>query len=173
MTFELHRDSVMVNHHARYLGQRPFSLKAIIQTHTHTHGTEYSTWTTKVVGKNFFGSARNSMFCGKVWALYVRRLSWTNHWSANVSSGHARDVRAHDGRSNSDISHFRRKDFIAEDVHHGVGNADQRFAEHREHDSCTVETWSQQQARIKHRKALMRTHNTSSVSTAVFQVNLG
>ena len=47
LTFELDLDSVMINQHAKYLGQRSFSLNVIAQTqtqadthintHTHTH----------------------------------------------------------------------------------------------------------------------------------------
>ena len=63
-------------------------------------------------------------------ALQMSLLSLAHHWSADVRSGHAGDVRAHDGRSNADVSHFRRKDFVAEDVDHRVGNTDQRLAKY-------------------------------------------
>ena len=32
-------------------GQRSFSSKSIVRTHTHTHRTDYSAWTTEVVSK--------------------------------------------------------------------------------------------------------------------------
>jgi len=51
LTLESYLDSVKVNRHAKYLGQRSFSSKVIVRTHTHrqTHRTDSSTWTTKLV----------------------------------------------------------------------------------------------------------------------------
>ena len=50
LTFELDLDSVKMNHHAKYLGQRSFRSK-VFSGHTdiQTRGTDWSTWTTKVV----------------------------------------------------------------------------------------------------------------------------
>ena len=41
-----------MNQHAKYLGQTSFSSKIIAWTYRHTHPTNRSTWTTKVVCKN-------------------------------------------------------------------------------------------------------------------------
>ena len=76
--------------------------------------------------------------CVKYFSAYERQF--TNHRSTDVGSRHASDVRAHDGRSDADVSDFRRKDFIAKHVDDRVRNADQRFAEHREDDRCSVKT---------------------------------
>ena len=37
LTFELDLDCTKLNRHAKYLGQRAFSSKTIVQTQTHTH----------------------------------------------------------------------------------------------------------------------------------------
>jgi len=50
LTFENDLDSVNMNQRAKYVGRRSFSLKVIVRKQTHTHGTDCSTWTTKVVG---------------------------------------------------------------------------------------------------------------------------
>jgi len=54
LTVKLDLDSVKVNHQAKYLRQRSFSSKVIVQTdrHTYTHETiALPSWTIKVVGK--------------------------------------------------------------------------------------------------------------------------
>jgi len=40
----------VVNQQAKYLGHRSFHLKVTVRTHTHTHPTQCSTWTTKLLG---------------------------------------------------------------------------------------------------------------------------
>ena len=51
LTFESDLSSVKMNQHAKYQGQRSFRSKVIIGTHvTNTHHTNYSTWTSKVIG---------------------------------------------------------------------------------------------------------------------------
>jgi len=40
LPFELDLDSVKIKQHARYIGQRSFSSKAIVHTHRHTHTLE-------------------------------------------------------------------------------------------------------------------------------------
>jgi len=50
MIFDLDLDMVMVNQHARYLGQRSITSTVTVRTHTHT--TNCSTWITKVVASN-------------------------------------------------------------------------------------------------------------------------
>jgi len=44
-------DRVKVNQHVRCLGQRLVTSKVIVRTQRHTHQTDCSTWTTKMVGK--------------------------------------------------------------------------------------------------------------------------
>ena len=51
LTFELNWDSVKMNHFAKYLGQRSSNSSVILQTHRHTHLTDCSSWTTKVIIK--------------------------------------------------------------------------------------------------------------------------
>ena len=52
LTFDSDLDSAKMNQRAKYLGQTSFSSKIIAWTYRHTHPTNRSTWTTKVVGKN-------------------------------------------------------------------------------------------------------------------------
>ena len=54
LTFALDLDSVKLNQHAKYLGQRSFSSKVIVRidTHKHTHPTDCSALTTKEVRIN-------------------------------------------------------------------------------------------------------------------------
>jgi len=64
LTFELDLDTVKVNQRVKYLGQRLFIVQKLLSghadahththTHTHTHQTDCFTWTTKVVGKDFW-----------------------------------------------------------------------------------------------------------------------
>jgi len=42
LIFELDLDSVKLNHHAKYLGQRSFSSKVIVRTYRHTYTPEQS-----------------------------------------------------------------------------------------------------------------------------------
>jgi len=53
--FKLDLDSVKVNQHAKYLGQRSFSYcpDTDTHTHTHTHRTDHSSWTIKLVDNNY------------------------------------------------------------------------------------------------------------------------
>ena len=47
LTFEIKPEIVKMNQRVKYLGQRSFSLKVIVRTHSHT---DCSTWITKVIG---------------------------------------------------------------------------------------------------------------------------
>jgi len=47
LTCEPDLDKIKVNHHANYVSQRSFCSTAIVQTHTHTHHTDSTIWTTK------------------------------------------------------------------------------------------------------------------------------
>jgi len=51
LTMEHNLDKVKLNQLAKYLGQRSFSSKVTARTHTDTHVTDCSTWTTKAVGE--------------------------------------------------------------------------------------------------------------------------
>jgi len=54
ITIEYHLEhSVKVNQQAKYLGQKSCNSKVIVSTHTHTHLTNCSTWTNKVVGNDY------------------------------------------------------------------------------------------------------------------------
>jgi len=56
LTFELDLDIIELNQRTTYLGQTLFSSKVIVrpQWHTQTHyRTDCSTWTTKVVDKDY------------------------------------------------------------------------------------------------------------------------
>jgi len=50
VTFERDLESVKFNKYTKHLGQRRFSSNVIARTHTHTHPTDCSTWTNKMVG---------------------------------------------------------------------------------------------------------------------------
>jgi len=51
LTFQLDLVSISVNQHAKYLGERSSNSKVIFwNLNTYTHQTEYSTWTTKMIG---------------------------------------------------------------------------------------------------------------------------
>ena len=58
MAFELDLHGLKMNQRNRYLGQRSLRSNIIVQihtpskTHTHTHRTDGSNWTTKVVSRN-------------------------------------------------------------------------------------------------------------------------
>ena len=51
LTFGREIDNVLLTRHVKYLGQMPYGEKVIVSTHTRTHGSDCSTWTTNVVGK--------------------------------------------------------------------------------------------------------------------------
>ena len=53
LTFKYDLDSVKMNQHANYIGQSSFSSKVIIHAHKHTHPTNCSIWTIKLVGKQY------------------------------------------------------------------------------------------------------------------------
>jgi len=48
-TFEPNLDSVVVNQHGKYLGQRLICSTVIVWIHTQTHKTDRYTWTINVV----------------------------------------------------------------------------------------------------------------------------
>jgi len=50
LTYDLERGGVKLKQHTKYLTRKSFSSKVIARTHRHTHRTDCSTWTTKVVG---------------------------------------------------------------------------------------------------------------------------
>jgi len=60
LTFEFDLHGVKVNQHGKYLAERPLTSKFTVRIHNdrHTHTTERSTWTTKVV--------ESSMVIGRV-----------------------------------------------------------------------------------------------------------
>jgi len=61
LTFKRDLNNAKVNQQSEYLGQRSCSSKIICpDTHTtHTHPTDCSTWTTKVVGNNVHTNCYN------------------------------------------------------------------------------------------------------------------
>jgi len=51
LTFKLDLNRVKLNQHAEHLGQWSYQSKVTVHSHMHTHVTEYSTWTTGMIGK--------------------------------------------------------------------------------------------------------------------------
>jgi len=70
LIFEHALDSVKMNQNAKYLGQKqPFNWNIIVRTYRHTHGTDYSTWTTEIVGYN----KHDTGLCKMSWSIqYVQ-----------------------------------------------------------------------------------------------------
>jgi len=83
------------------------------------------------------------------------RMRLSNQWSADVRRRHAADATAHGGRSDADVPYLRRKDFGRVDVDDGVGEADERFTEHREHDRRSNAIYARQ--RTQHTNATFYT----------------
>jgi len=75
--------------HDVYLGQRLslFSSKVIVHTHRHTHWTDYSTWTTKVVGEKVDSVRHRVSWCLLWWwrtVAFRRWISLTRKWTRNI-----------------------------------------------------------------------------------------